>query len=147
MVAVRRFAVLLVALLGVFSADTAMAQVQLRQYGYDPFLDRPALSPYYNLMRREGGTSVNYYSLVRPQIDAAERARSQQKQIQQLQQQVSRPASQAGTGVTTGHPSYFMNLSHFYPSLGAGSSPGRSAGRQSQSPFVGTQLRFTPRVP
>jgi len=134
MTAVRRFAVLLVALLGVLSADTAMAQAQQRQYGYDPFLNRPALSPYYNLTRREGGTGVNYYTMVRPQIEAAERSRLQQRQIQQLQGQVSRPGNQAGAGGTTGHPSYFMNLSHFYPGLGAGAGPGGSAGRQARAP-------------
>ena len=135
MTAVRRFVVLLVASLGVLSADTAMAQVQQRQYGYDPFLDRPALSPYYNLNRREGSAGTNYQLLVRPQIEAAERARLQQREIQQLQRQVSRPGSQGGAGGMTGHPSYFMNLSHFYPGLGAGASPGGSAGRQARAPI------------
>jgi len=134
MAAVRRLGVLVVALLGVLSAGTAMAQTQPRQYGYDPFLNRPALSPYYNLTRRESGSSLNYQTLVLPQIEAQHRAQYQQKQIQQLQGQVSRPASQGTTGGATGHPSYFMNLSHFYPGLGAGASAGGGTGRQARAP-------------
>jgi hypothetical protein len=142
MAAVRRLAVLLVALQGVLSASTAMAQVQPRQYGYDPFLDRPAVSPYYNLMRQDSGSSLNYHTLVRPQIEAQYQAQYQQRQIQQLQHQISRPGSQATPGGMTGHPSYFMNLSHFYPGLGPGTSPGASAGRQARAP-MGRQ--FAPR--
>lgn len=134
MAALRPFAVFLVALLGVLSAGTAMAQVQQRQYGYDPFLNRPALSPYFNLTRRESGSSLNYHTMVRPQIEAQYQAQYQQRQIQQLQRQVSRPASQATAGGATGHPSYFMNLSHFYPGLGAGASAGGGAGRQARAP-------------
>ncbi len=109
------------------SFETAMGQV--RQYGPDPILDRPALSPYYNLMRRESGTSgTNYQNYVVPQIQAMQAAQTQQRQIQQLQGQVARGASHEAAGTAkTGHQTYFGNHSHFY---GAGPQMGQSLARR-----------------
>ena len=107
-----------VVVLLVSSLETATAQV--RQYGYDPILDRPAVSPYYSLMRREGSTTgTNYQLYVVPQLKAMEAAATQQRQIQQLQHQVAQTGAQGAAGArTTGHRTFFGNYSHFY---GAGS--------------------------
>ena len=77
---------------------------------------RPAVSPYLN-MARGGSPALNYYNLVRPQQDT-------QTAILQLQQQ-SRATTQLiqtppDAILTTGHPSRFLNYSHyFYSNLGA----------------------------
>jgi len=82
------------------------------------------LSPYLNLVRG-GNPAVNYYGLVRPQVDS-------RNAIQQLQQQSS--AAPANSGLTTdglansGHPVQFMNFSHYYSgNVGLGLN-GRGAG-------------------
>ncbi len=116
MVRACRLGVVGVVVLLVSSLETATAQVPVRQYGTDPFLDRPALSPYYQLMRRESSTGgTNYQLFVLPQLKAMEAAATQQRQIQQLQHQVSQTRTQGPAGpITTGHRTYFGNYSHFY---------------------------------
>lgn len=99
------------------AVDVASAQVVPRQYGYDPILDRPAVSPYMNLMRREGSTGTNYETLVVPQLKAQQAAMAQQRQIQQLQRdigQVSASQQNPNAPMTTGHRTFFGNYSHFY---------------------------------
>src|ERR1700678_234592 len=66
--------------------------------GFAPLNQSPAFSPYLNLNR--GGTSaaINYYGLVRPQIDF-------QNSINNLQQQVDAPGTGlAGPGGAGGLP-------------------------------------------
>jgi len=135
MVRARRFLVLLVATILGWSATTATGQMQPRQYGPDPLLDRPAVSPYMNLMRSDSGRNVNYQTMVLPQMQAMERARLQQKQIQQLQRQVSEGSGQAGSGGgLTGHRTFFSNYSHYYPALGQGAASGLGgAGRMARA--------------
>ncbi len=122
MVTVRRLWILGMVVLLVSSVETATAQVPSRQYGtYDPILDRPALSPYYQLMRREGNTGgTNYQMWVMPQLRAMDTAATQQRQIQQLQGQVAQVRSQqTPTGpITTGHHTFFGNYSHFFGATG-----------------------------
>jgi hypothetical protein len=124
---------LLIATILVSSAAPATAQVQPRQYGPDPLLNRPAVSPYMNLMRSDSGRNVNYDTLVRPQMESMQRSVFQQRQIQQLQRQVSQGAQQGGDAAgLTGHRTFFGNYSHYYPSLGAGGSS--AAGRAARAP-------------
>ena len=98
------------------SLETATAQVSVRQYGPDPILDRPALSPYYNLMRRDSSSrGTNYQLYVEPQLKAMQTAATQQRQIQQLQRQAAQTRAQGPAGaVTTGHRTFFGNYSHFF---------------------------------
>src|SRR5579864_5687257 len=67
----------------------------------------PPLSPYLNMVRG-GNPAVNYYGLVRPQMQA-------QHSIQQLQQQNTAAAANSGLTMdaypNSGHPVQFMNLS------------------------------------
>jgi len=83
----------------------------------------PPVSPYLNLTRG-GNSAVNYYGLVRPQMDA-------QRLLQQTQTGGGMPA---GSGLTmdmpnSGHPVQFMNFSHYFNNnVGAGLS-GRGAGQ------------------
>src|SRR5207249_2351287 len=77
---------------------------------------RPGVSPYLGLLAG-GNPAVNYYSIVRPQMEF----RSAIAGLQ-MQQGLDTPANvdptdPLGPGVS-GHPAYFDNLSHYYPVAG-----------------------------
>ncbi len=82
--------------------------------------NRPTLSPYLNLLRRDASITENYFTLVRPQVQFNSMLNTQQQEISQLNRNVQALKSvtpgeqQAIRG--TGHPAAFMNFSHFYPS-------------------------------
>ena len=110
---------------------------------YQP--SRPTVSPYLNINR--GGTSpaINYYGIVRPQMQT-------QQNLQDMQQQLTAQAA-VGPGPdtamplttgslgatplvsTTGHPVSYFNYSHYFPGIlnrggmRTGSSGGVSAGQ------------------
>ena len=88
----------------------------------------PAVSPYLNLVRG-GNPAVNYYGLVRPQMDA-------QHALQQLQSGVAAPASSLPMDATpnSGHPVQFMNFSHYFNNNVGGGLSGRGAGGQAGGP-------------
>ena len=112
----------------VCSIGAAMGQQPFRQYGRDPFIDRPAVSPYMNLMYRERGSAgqLNYFTRVLPQLQAQEQAARQWREMNRLQGQISQLGAQAAQGTGTGHRTYFGNLSHFYNYRPAGAQgPGR----------------------
>jgi hypothetical protein len=74
---------------------------------------RPAVSPYLDLTRR-GDTTFNYYRRVRPEVELRAATAQNRSAIGQLRSdQAQAEASRALP--TTGHPTYFQNLSHFYP--------------------------------
>ena len=106
------------------AAEHASAQVGNSGYVTNYILNRPTVSPYLNLIRRDGfGGVTNYQTLVRPQLEAREFARNQQAELSRVQQQlavqqrsldtVERPRAQRV--FTTGHPTRFMNLQQYYP--------------------------------
>ena len=114
--------------LGWFPAlsQTAPGQSPQSRVGYvsptRQILDRPTVSPYLNLLL--GDSSLNdlpsYFTQVRPQLESRERARQQARQIKGLQRQVTsvrHDISRMGKpgARTTGHPTRFMNFSHYYP--------------------------------
>jgi hypothetical protein len=88
----------------------------------------PAVSPYLNLLRPGADPSVNYYDLVRPQIEF-------RNAIQSLQQQVTTLGTEAGAGTqaaanlpVTGHPVQFMNTSHYFGGVSAAGGVNRTSG-------------------
>src|SRR5262245_24136034 len=107
--------------------------------GRPPNLGGPAVSPYLNL-NRGGLPGVNYYGLVRPQIETAQ-------SLQILQQQVATGAGyQTSLGqqpllLSTGHGAgYFMTSHYFprrYPLAGAATSTAGTA-----APLLGTATPF-----
>jgi len=128
----RCFAATLVSL---FLGSAAHAQPQIGSYSAPVVNPHPVISPYLNLNRTGTATSINYFGLVRPQMD-------NQRAIQQLQQQFKTTENQVGqlgqlsqqqttdeiapTGRGVGG---FMNYSHFYTPFNrnggsAGSMPG-----------------------
>lgn len=108
---------ILLTLLAPALARPALAQAVV-QPQVNPFV-RPAISPYLNLFR-SGNPAVNYYGLVRPQVQF-------QNSLQQLQQQEQPFATfgfyqQPGVATlpTTGHATRFFNTSHYFFNQGGG---------------------------
>jgi hypothetical protein len=85
--------------------------VQQRPFGYQP---TPTVSPYINLLRRDIPPVFNYYGLVRPELNAQRSLQSLQQQVS-LQQDTLRGLEALPPGtLVTGHPAYFLNLSHYF---------------------------------
>ena len=103
------------------SAEQATGQVFLPKQGGPPL--RPPVSPYLNLVNGfNGNTAINYYGIVRPQIDFA-----RQLQMLQFQQQgyynpqfgvLDAEDGTMGTHSVTGHPTVFFNYGHYFGQQG-----------------------------
>jgi hypothetical protein len=75
----------------------------------------PTFSPYLNL-GRGGNEALNYYGLVRPQVQAQQSIQQLQQQQYQLEQlQLAGMARTTGLPLPTGHPAMFGNYLQFYP--------------------------------
>jgi len=98
------------ALLLLTGSSTAQAQFYYRPQT-NPFY-RPPLSPYLNLAR-PGDAGINYYGLVRPQVQDAQSIQQLQQQQLQLQQGATALDPTTG-GVITGHPTRFGNYGHYF---------------------------------
>jgi len=104
---------------------TRQAKAQTRQIGRSSIRDattrRPTVSPYLRLL--EGGGSLfstPYQSLVVPEIQRRRTSLEQSRQLSQLRQQMNASLMQNaqttnGQLRATGHTTFFMNYSHFYP--------------------------------
>src|SRR5437588_5488695 len=99
---------------------TCVPQVAHAQYGNQyggpirtvpQYLSPPVVSPYLSLVQRGQSPAINYYNIVRPDIEF-------RNSIQGLQQQVNTQAAQeqatAGGLPFTGHGTVFMNYSHYF---------------------------------
>jgi hypothetical protein len=110
----NRTTLALAALLVALAARPAHAQVL---GSYAPFTNpyaRPPLSPYLNL-NRGGIPAVNYYGLVRPQL--------QTERFIQQQEILAGQTAIAGSETVlyaTGHPTRFLNYSQYFLSMGGG---------------------------
>jgi len=89
----------------------------------------PTVSPYFNLLRNNSSPTLNYFGLVRPQIQT-------NANLQILHQQVLQPPATAISGqsgsddvLVTGHAAVFMNTGGYFLSGGAAQpaiiTPGR----------------------
>ena len=104
--------------------------------GRPPAQAGPTFSPYLNLLR--GGTNpvLNYYGLVRPELQWRSSVRQLSQEIQDTQGEIA--AGQPGAALQTGHPVQFLNLTHYFPASAQG-APGRgSPGRSSVAPAYPT---------
>src|SRR5262245_7333705 len=108
------------------SSNCALAQVGFFPNQTNP-LYRPAVSPYLNLARG-GNPAINYYGIVKPQVDFG-----RQIQMLQLQQQSLMPTwgltleddlTQPTTSIT-GHPSMFFNYGHYFGQSNTGGQFGQ----------------------
>ena len=117
----KRIHGMLLGLLMLASANSVQAQGSYTRPATSPS-GSPVVSPYLNLARG-GNPAVNYYGLVRPQMDA-------QRAVQQLQSGTAAPASSLPMDAmpTSGHPVQFMNFSHYFNNNVGGGLSGRGAG-------------------
>jgi len=82
-----------------------------------PYANRaPSVSPYINLIGRN--PVINYFGVVRPELESRKIQAQQYQAIQTLGRQL--PGAEAKSADVwslpkTGHTSYFMNFSHYYP--------------------------------
>ena len=91
----------------------------------DYILNRPTVSPYLNLTRRETEfSSPNYQTLVRPALEQRERESQQSSAMRQLQSQVVNMQGQMALSqqrqrgqFSSGHPTRFFTYLHYYPQL------------------------------
>jgi hypothetical protein len=74
----------------------------------------PAYSPYLNLAR-PGNPTLNYYGLVRPELQARAAFQSLEGQVNQVEQQVLIQTNQAQELPATGHPVRFLDAGRFFP--------------------------------
>lgn len=114
-------AVAVVAVVGM--AGVARGQVRGGVYpdAANPYYSRPAVSPYLNLLQPGGAFNLpQYQSFVKPLLDQqainernAFDSQVTRRQVNSLQNQFNNAAF--GPGRATGHPTRYMNYSHYYP--------------------------------
>ncbi len=75
---------------------------------------RPPVSPYLNLLRRGSDPAVNYYGIVRPEIEFRSGLQNLQQQVNAVGQQETAQEQALSALPETGHPVQFFNYSHYY---------------------------------
>jgi len=102
-------------------------------------VSRPTFSPYLNLNRAGTPAAVNYYGLVRPELQFRQSIQNLQGAVAANQQAIGVQAEVTGMVSATGHPTQFLNYGGYFlnsgPSLGSRSGP------------AGTPRPATPTIP
>ena len=104
-------------------AATAPAQLPYPQGpGMNP--NGPAVSPYLNLLR--GGTSagVNYYGLVRPELQFRSAIRGLEQQVGVNQANISQMTDQRTGLPFTGHTAVFLNTGGYFMNMSGNAAGG-----------------------
>ena len=104
------------------SAAAATAQGVGPRVGGAP--GSPTVSPYINLLRGANSPALNYYGLVRPQLQTNAGLMALQQQAF-LSQAVGLPAA-PDEGLVTGRGAVFMNLGGYFQSATGAVRPGRT---------------------
>ena len=155
-----RIAVLTIALAAIgLAPEVVCAQNAYRGGGMNrlqyPYLNKPAVTPWLELFRL-APMELNYYNLIKPQLDQLDVNRRTGADLQQLNRGLDRLDQKQDLhggndrGIRTGHSGSHGNHSHFYsgvaPAGGAtmGAVGGRGMSRrsstQSRAPSYGQQL-------
>jgi hypothetical protein len=114
--------------LGILAANLTLFVIATTASAQQPGTPPPPYSPYLNLTR-PGNLANNYYGLVRPEIQFRNSIQGLQTQYGNLRQDIADVNTPQGPGQfrATGHPTLFMNYSHFYSlrgrSQGSGQTP------------------------
>ena len=104
------------------AAGPAAAQPQLQG------APRPTFSPYLNIVRPGGSPPLNYFGIVRPEIQARQAIGNLQGVVAANQQAIGNLQA-GGTEVqATGHQTMFMNHGSYFLTGGAGSTGGTGGG-------------------
>src|SRR5262245_22152302 len=107
-------AALALTLAGLLAGATRARAQATAQQGTPPAYRPPAVSPYLNLFRQGSPPAVNYYGLVRPQVEFRNSITGLQQQVRTLE---TGPSAVGGVGAelpTTGHAVGFQNLGSYY---------------------------------
>jgi hypothetical protein len=80
----------------------------------------PAFSPYLNLLRGGGSATLNYYGLVRPEMQFRQSIQNLAGDVAANQQMIGTMGSQMMGLPATGHPTQFMNLGGYFMNSGGG---------------------------
>lgn len=87
----------------------------------------PAFSPYLNLLRAGGSPALNYYGLVRPEMQFRDSIQNLSNSVSQNQQAIGNIMATGNALPATGHPTQFMNLGGYFMNnsgMGGAASPG-----------------------
>jgi hypothetical protein len=111
---------------------------------------RPSFSPYMNLLLRNGSPALNYYGIVRPQLQTASAINALQSELA-LNRDLINAGQLAPLGdLSTGHAAVFLNTGGYFMNMtGSGSVgsnafiPGRGAATPLANPAGGTGIRMT----
>jgi hypothetical protein len=87
------------------------AQSAHAQRGTSPYYQRPTLSPYFELFRRDSAPLGTYHSFYRPRVRLQDTLGRQYAHTEVSEAQRLGPIRPTGTG------SVFMNYSHYYPGM------------------------------
>ena len=132
--------------MGVLSAAVVcvLASGGQQVHGQVPFqrptlgpVNTPAFSPYLNLNRFGSSPALNYYGIVRPQLDAYAATQNLQQQITTNSQTLS-GAGSATDLPATGHSIRFLNTSRYFLNFG-GATGGQATGGRYFGGNVGGQ--------
>jgi len=112
------------ALAGLVALPAGPARAQAPGARWNP---RPVVSPYLNLTRG-GSLAVNYYDLVRPQIEYGKAINSLQTEVTANQQAIANVDAAVGGQTTTGHSAQFMTYKRYFQTRGTlGTTTGTGA--------------------
>ncbi len=112
------------------AGEPASAQTVYQRPQTNPF-GQPAFSPYLNLLRRGSAPGINYFGIVRPEQQFNASINSLQRQVATNTSNIA--GEEANNNLPfTGHPTQFMNTSHFFQSQGGvgggrGAAPSRTS--------------------
>ena len=132
------------AIIAVIGLLTVCVAAQAQAPGFVPrpgpvYTPPPAFSPYLNLLRNGTPAGVNYYGLVRPQIEFRNAMQNLQGQVNMNQQMIGQMQSQQNQQMgDTGHATMFMNLNgYFMNSGGVGGNRGNPGMNTYRTPQTG----------
>jgi hypothetical protein len=127
-----------IAVIGLLTVSVA-AQAQAPGFVPRPgpvFTPPPAFSPYLNLIRNGNSPGVNYYGLVRPQLEFRSAMQNLQGQVNMNQQMIGQMQNQSLQMSDTGHSTMFMNLNGYFMNSGG---TGAQRGNPGMNTFRGPQ--------
>ncbi len=135
----------ILALAGVLAWHGLGSTTAFAQFGYTQPQPQggPTFSPYLNLNRSGTQAGINYFGLVRPQLQT-------NQQLQNLQNQQALLANELGGGAivpgqpvpvsTTGHPVYYFDYARYFPLQGLSNGGGAGGGGYGGGPRGGAPL-------
>jgi len=119
----------------------AQAQIGYQRPYTNPY-GTPTFSPYLNLLRRGSNPAINYYGIVRPEVQTFNAIRQIQGDVSATANALAADQQQAAQ-LTTGHPVQFLNTTHYFMNM-TGAGPVPRAGTAQPSLGVGSRPSMGP---